>query len=427
MRIKKAFDTDTKVTLTITTDEAFLTRLKDVTLKRLAHDVKLSGFRPGKAPLALVEKNIDPSRLQSDVLDAAVNHLYSEALRAEKLRPVANPELSLKKFVPFTELEFTATVEVIGEIKLPDYKKMKKILPKVTITTEDIKGVMATLQKRLAEKSEVSRAAKTGDEVVMDFKGTDSKGQPVSGADAEKYPLIIGSDAFIPGFEPELVGLKANEEKTFTVTFPKDYQVKTLAGQKITFSIKIHSVSELKEPKVDDAFAAKAGPFKTVQDLKDDIKRQLTFEQETEARKTFNNDLIQEIAAKTKIAIPEMLIDDQVLRAEDEERQNLMYRGQTWQEHLEGEGVTDEEHRTRQRPAAEATIKGSLILSEIAEQEGVTVTPEEVEIRMQLLRGQYTDPAMRAELDKPENRRDIEGRLLSEKTLQKLTDYVTKN
>src|SRR5262249_11457709 len=120
------------------------------------------------------------------------------------------------------------------------------------------------------------------------------------------------------------------------------------------------------------------------------------------------------------------LVDQQIQRAEDEERQNLAYRGQTWQEHLKEEGVTEAEHRDRQRPAAEQNLKASLVLSEIADKEGITVTPEELEIRLQVLKGQYQDAAMQAELDKPENRRDVEARIMTEKTLAKLVDYSSK-
>jgi FKBP-type peptidyl-prolyl cis-trans isomerase (trigger factor) len=126
------------------------------------------------------------------------------------------------------------------------------------------------------------------------------------------------------------------------------------------------------------------------------------------------------------VAIPEALVDEEVERQEQGERQNLTYRGQTWQEHLKEEGVTEEQHRERQRPAAELRVKAGLALSEIAEQEGVKVTPEEVEIRLQLMKGQYQDPTMQAEFDKPETRQEVGNRLLSEKTIAKLTSYASK-
>jgi trigger factor len=202
--------------------------------------------------------------------------------------------------------------------------------------------------------------------------------------------------------------------------------VAALQNKKVTFTVKVHKIHELKEPAVDDAFAAQASPFKTLNELKDDIKKQLAVEKQREADQLHQNQLLEEIANGSKVAIPKLLVDGQIERAEQEERQNLAYRGQTWEEHLKEEGVSAEEHRERNRASAKQTVKISLLLSEIAERENVRVTPEELEIRLQLLKGQYTDPAMRAELDKTENQSDITNRLVTEKVIGLLTGYATK-
>lgn len=426
MRVTRTDISDTKVKLTVTADQELMTRTKNHVLEHVgAKHVKLPGFRAGKAPLALIEKNVDPSLLQSEFLDEILNRMYNEAIKVEKVRPIGQPEVSVKKFVPFTDLEAEITQEIIGAITLPDYRKIKMTPPKTEVTPEDIKGVLETLKRRMADKKQVNRAAKEGDEAVIDFAGTDTNGKPVSGADGKDYPLVIGSNTFIPGFEPEVVGMKPGQDKTFDVVFPKDYQVAALQGQKVTFKVTLKQLSELIEPKVDDDFAAKAGPFKTVKELKADIRKQLGQDRQADAQRAFENEIIQEIAQKSEVALPDQLIDEQIQRAEDEERQNLTYRGQTWQEHLEQEGVTEEEHRKRQRPNAELNVKASLVLSEIADREGITVTPEELEVRIQIMKGQYADPAMQAELEKPENRNEIVSRIMTEKTVEKLVSYVT--
>jgi trigger factor len=161
-------------------------------------------------------------------------------------------------------------------------------------------------------------------------------------------------------------------------------------------------------------------------ELKSDIKTQLKAEREKEAQSQYENELIQKIVEKSAVEVPEALIEEQVERMEEEEKRNLVYRGQTWQEHLESEGVTEKEHRERQKPDAELRVKAGLVLSEIADQEQLTVEPEELEIRIQMLKGQYKDPAMQAELDKPENQQDIASRLLTEKTIAKLVEYSSK-
>jgi trigger factor len=424
MQISLTHNSETEVKIVVVAAESELQPLKEHVLNHFRSSVKLPGFRQGKAPLPLVEKSVDQSQLQAEFLNEAINQMYVQAVNEKRLRVVANPEVSITKFVPFTTLEFEATVQAVGELKLPDYKKMKMAKPEIKITADDVKSVIESLQTRLAEKKDVDRAVKAGDQVWIDFKGMDDKGEPVKGADGKDYPLVIGSDTFIPGFEDNVIGMNAGEEKTFTLKFPKDYGVKALANKDVTFTVIATKVQEIVTPKVDDDFAAKAGPFKTVQELKDDIKTQLASEREYEADQKFENELILAVGNKTKVAIPQALIDDQVSRIEEEEKRNLMYRGQTWQEHLEEEGVTEEEHHEQKRPQAEERVRASLALAEIAEAENITVTPEELEIRIQLLKGQYQDAKMQGELEKPENRRDIASRMLTEKTIEKLKTYV---
>lgn len=425
MQVKRTNSTDTDITLTVVATEQELDSMKQHVLGHFRGRVKISGFREGKAPLEMVEKHVDPSLLQSEFLEETINSLYGRAIQSENLRPVSNPEVSITKFVPFTTLEFEAKLSIIGDVKIPDYKKVKKTRPVVKITADDVKDVLQNLQTRAAEKKDVDRAAKDGDQVYIDFAGTDAKGKAVEGAEGKDYPLTIGSKQFIPGFEENLIGVKANEEKTFTVTFPADYHAKALAKQKVTFAVTVSKVQEVIEPKLDDEFAKTIGPFTSLQQLKDDIKQQLTAERQAESDRRFETELIGELADKTKVALPSAMVDEQVEKLEDAERQNLVYRGQTWEEHLVEEGVTAEQHKEQKRPEAEKSIRASLLLSEIAEKEELTITPEELELRIQLMKGQYKDESMHAELDKDQNRRDIASRILTEKAVAKLVEYAT--
>ncbi|HKR81786.1 MAG TPA: trigger factor [Candidatus Saccharimonadales bacterium] len=427
MQVSKKKLSDTNVQLTIVADAALLAGAKEATLQHFARTVKVQGFREGKAPLNLVEKQVSPESLQTEFLEHAINLLYSQAANEQDLRPVAQPQVKITKFAPFEVLEIEAEVEVLGDIQLPDYKKLKITHKAVKVTDKDVDEVIAQLQKREAQKTPVERAAKTGDEVWIDFAGVDAKTkEPINGADGKDYPLMLGSNTFIPGFEDNVVGIKAGEEKTFTIKFPKDYGVKALQSKDVAFTVTAKKVEELVEPKTDDALAAKVGPFKTLAELKADIKKQLAVEQETQADREFADEMVLAIAKDTKVAIPAALIDEQLDRMEQDEKQNLLYRGQTWQEHLKAEGVTEAEHRAKNKPDAEMRVKAGLVLTEIADREKITVTPEELEVRMQLLLGQYPDPQMQVELKKPEARREIASRMKSEKTLDKLKSYTAK-
>jgi trigger factor len=427
MQLKLTRNSDTNITLMITADAENLKKLKESTLRKFnTSNLKIAGFRPGKAPLEVVEKNVNQQELQSAFIDNVLNFYYMQAMTKENLRVVGEPTVNIKKFVPFDTFEFEIIVDVLGEVTLPDYKKIKKTKKTATITEAQVKEVIESLRSRVSDKKPVDRAAKNGDEAIIDFKGVDDKGKAVQGAEGKDYPLTLGSNAFIPGFEENVIGVKKGEQKTFTIPFPKDYSVSALQGKKVTFTITIKEINELSLPKVDDAFAAKVGPFKSLTDLRADIKKQLGFEKQNELDREFDTEVLRYIASKSKVAIPEAVIDNQVMRAEEDEKQNLIYRGQTWQEHLDAEGVTEEEHRKRNRKDAEEQVKIGIIIGAIGDKEKVEVTPEELELRIQLLKGQYPDPAMQAELDKPEGRQDIASRLRSEKIIQKITEYVTK-
>jgi trigger factor len=424
----KAEKTDlglTKVKLVVKADAADMEPVRNHVLAHFRHQVQVPGFRAGTAPLSMVEKSVDQKRLIDEFMEHALNQFYTQAIKHYDLRPVGNPNVQLKKFVPFSELEFEIETETIGNVNLPDYKKIKIDKKKAAVTAEDVNEVIDSLRQRLAERQEVKRPAQNGDELVIDFSGADSTGKPISGTDAKDYPLVLGSGNFIPGFEDNLIGAKEAEQKKFKVKFPSDYGVAALQNKDVAFSVDVKKVSQLEEPKLDDDFAAKAGPFKTMAELKADIRKQLQLERQQQLDRDYENRLIGEIVAQSKIDVPRGMIDEDVLRMEDEEKRNLAYRGQTWEEHLKEEGVTEAQHRERQRPRAEERIKAGIVLGEIAEKEKITVSPSEVEMRLQILRGQYQDAAMRDELDKPEAKRDIENRLLTEKTITKLTQTAS--
>ena len=425
MQVQKSQLTDTRIKLVIVADQVILDTVKRETLTRLKKDVKIAGFRTGKVPLELVEKNLDQQALQSDFLDAALNRLYSTALSEQTIRPVSQPTVSIKKFVPYTTLEFEAEVDIIGAITLPDYTKITLAKKPVTVTSSDIAEVIDNLKLRLAKKQPVERTAKDKDEVWIDFVGRDSKtNQLIQGGDGKDYPLALGSNTFIPGFESHLIGAMAGEKREFTLDFPKDYGVAALQGREVTFQVTVTKVNEVILPKEDDDFASQAGPFKTLAELKVDIKKQLISDRDYQNDRDYESDLLATITEQTKVSVADALINEEISRLEREERQNITYRGQTWEEHLAAEGLTEAQHRLKNRPGAELRVKAGLVLAEIADIEKVDVTTEEFDMRLQLMRGQYQDPAMQAELDKPENRRELASRILSEKTIALLVSYA---
>ena len=427
MQIKNEHISSTKAKLTITADLKELSSIKQLVVSDLGGSSKVAGFRAGKAPQNLVEKQLDQTLLQTEFLDAAVNQLFIASIQNQKLRAVGQPEISITKFVPFSTLEFTAEVSIIGTVKLADYKNIKLEPKKVEATAKDVKGVIDNLLQRAAKRKDVDRPAKNGDELLIDFIGTDAKtDERIQGGSDNDHALVLGSKTLIPGFEEGLIGVKAGGSKDLILTFPKDYGAAELQNKKVKFAVTVKKVQELEIPKFDDAFAKTIGPFKTVKEAEENIKKDLKAEQERENVSAYDNELLAVLASKSSVDIPEQLVEEEIGRIEEEEKRNLTYRGQTWQEHLDAEGITAETHRERQRIPATERIKGGIVLAEVADKENITVTPEELEVRIMLLKNQYTDDAMQAELDKPENRRDINNRMLTEKTLDKLRSFATK-
>lgn len=423
MRFNITWKNDTTVVLNITAEQKELDTYKQKVLEKLKSSVKLPGFRGGKVPLELVEKSVDQTMLQNEFLDEAMSALYTAAARGEKLRPVAQPKVSLKKFVPFTALEFETESKVIGKIKLADYKKVKIAKKSTKVDAKKVDEVIENLRTRSAQKNDVDRAAKTTDQVWIDFEGFDKNGEPIEKADGKDYPLVLGSNTFIPGFESELVGKKVGDKHEFMTTFPKDYGVKTLQNQKVKFKVTVNKVQEVVKPDVDDVFAASLGPFKTVMQLKDDILKQLQLDQDDADRREHEAAVVKEITNKSKLSVPEELIDEQVQMLISEVRQNAIYRGQTYDELLKAEGKTEEQYIAEVlKPEALDRIKAGLVLNEIAMAEKITVEKAELDQKLDALRAQYKDPKMLEELNKIENQSEIANRILTEKTIKFLTN-----
>jgi len=409
---------DTLAVIDIAASVEELEKIKQKVLKKLAPRVKLSGFRDGNAPMEMVEKNVDQQLLQSEFIDEAVNTLYIAALKEERIRPVGQPKVEVKKFVPFTDLEVQMELPVVGELTLPDYSKHTAKREDVKIGKAELDDVLKNLRLRMAEKKEVERAAKTGDEAWIDFKGTDSNGEAVKGADGKDYPLALGSGTFIPGFEVNVVGMKPGQSKEFETTFPKDYGVKTMQGMKVKFAVDLKKVMEVSEPKMDDDFAAKVGPFKSMDDLNTDIKKQLEQEKVQRVERDYEAAILNELVDKTKVEIPDTLVEEQEEAVLQEVRQNVVQRGMTYEEFMTQQGMTEDEYKKAEiSPEALRRIKAGLVLSEVGDKEGIDVTPEELEARIQQLKGQYQDKKMQEQLDQPESRREINARLRSEKVI----------
>ena len=425
MKHTLTYPKNTRMQLSITLDAADLASVKPVTLAKMAQRLKIAGFRPGKVPSAVAEKHLDPTVLADQVAEDAASKYVVEVLQQENLQVLERPTASVEKYVPNESLAIKAEADVLPVVKLGDYKKLSVKKTKPTVTDKEITEVIDNLRRGAASKEPVERAAKKNDEVWIDFDGRDHDDKPVAGASGKDYPLSLGSNTFIPGFEDGLVGKKAGDKFALPLTFPKDYHHEGLAGAKVNFKVKVNKVTQVSLPEVNDEFAAKNGTFTSVAELKADIKRELEARKTAEADEKMRNDLLDALLTKSDVPAPDVLVRDQLESLERDMQQNLLYRGLTLDAYLAEQKLTKEQWQDKElKPAAEKRVKIGLMLAEITKAEKIEVSQGELNARLKELLKQY--PNMRAQLNTPESRRDIANRAITEKTLGRLVELNSK-
>lgn len=419
---------DTRVELTISLDTTELEAAEQVAITKLAKKVKVPGFRAGKAPASVAAKHVDPLTLSQQTLEDALSKAVAEAFIGEGLQALERPEVDVKSYVPGQALEFTAQAEILPKITLGDYKKLSVSTPKVTVAAKEIDEVLERLRQAQAEKKEVQRAAKNGDEVIIDFVGKKDD-VPFSGGTAEDYSLSLGSNSFIPGFEEGITGKKPGETFDISLTFPEDYQSADLKGAAAVFAVTLKTVNEVVPPELNDEFAAKSGPFRTVTELKQDIKAELTSRKEAEARDKQKDEIVEKLIAASTVPVPEMLVNDQIRSVEQDITQNLMYQGRSIDDYIKDQGFASREEWADKdvAPIAKKRVQAGLALAELSKVEKVTASTEDVDKQIEMYKKQYANnPQMLTQFDQPETRQDIANRLLTDKTVEYLIAINTK-
>lgn len=420
---------DTKVELTITLGQEELAAAEQVALSKLAKTVKVQGFRKGKVPASIVAKNVDPEMLSQQTLEDALSKAVAQAYMDEGIQALDRPAVEIKKFVPGQELEFTAEAEILPKVTLGDYKKLKVEQAKISVSAKEVEEIVERMRSGMSEKKAVDRAAKDGDEVKIDFVGKKDD-IAFDGGTGTDYDLTLGSNSFIPGFEEGIVGKKLNETFDLKLKFPDTYHVADLKGADVVFTTTLKEVKEIVLPEVTDEFAAKVGPFKTVDDMKTDIKRELTAQKEREATEKLKDNLVKQLIEVSTVPVPEILVNDQSESIERDMTQNLMYQGLTLDQYLENKGFENKEKwlQTEVHEAAEKRVQAGLVLAELSKAEKIEATAKELEEHVAMYKTQYANnPQMVAQFDQPEARRDIANRLLTEKTVDRLVELNTKS
>ncbi len=419
----------TKVKVTITLGKEELDAAEQVALTKLASSVKVPGFRKGKVPASVAAKHVDPNLLAQQTADDALSKAVAEAFLAENIQALDRPEVELKKFVPGSEMEFTAEAEILPKITLGNYKKLGVKKQTTSVTDADVDEILERMRDGMSEKKDVTRAAKDGDEVTIDFVGKKDD-VAFDGGTAQNYDLKLGSNSFIPGFEEGIVGKKIGDTFDLDLAFPKEYHVADLAGQNVVFTTMLKKVKELVKPKLDDAFAKKADSrLSTLKELRDDIRKELTAQKEREDTDAFKDALVGKLLEISEVPVPKILLDDQVRSIEQDMTQNLMYQGLTIEQYVLNQKYKDQDDWREKEviPAAEKRVKAGLVLAELSKVEKVEASADELAEHINLYKTQYANnPEMVKRFDEPEAQRDIANRLLTEKTVDRLVELNSK-
>ena len=376
-----------KLTIEVPAEE--LEKALEKAYQKQKKNISVPGFRKGKVPRAMVEKMYGPAVFYEDAVNSLVPEEYSKAAEESKLDIVSRPEINVEQIEKGKAFIFTATVAVKPEVTLGEYKGLEVAKADTTVTDEEVEAELKKEQEKNARTINVEdRPAADGDTVTLDFEGS-VDGVPFDGGAGKDYPLTLGSHSFIPGFEEQLVGAALEEEKEVNVTFPEDYQAEELAGKAAVFKCTIHKIEAKELPELDDDFAKDVSEFDTLAEYKEDVKKNLTEKKAEDARRAKEDAAVDKVIENAQMDIPEAMIETQCENMVNEFAQRLAQSGLSMEQYMQFSGLTLDKLKEQVRPEAETRIKSSLVLEQIAKDEKIEITDEELDAEIEKMATQY--------------------------------------
>ena len=391
--------------------------------RALSRRTKVPGFRPGKAPRGVLEAVLGHGAVLEEAVDRLVQSSYRDALIEKEILPLTNADVEIVQAEEGKPLIFKATVPVRPEVELGDYTSFN-FRPEIETTDEPkVDKVIEELRDQNASLSPVEdRGAIKGDYAVIKYEGT-RDGAPFDGGSTERMPLIIGEDRLIPGFEDELVGLEVGNTKGFDIGFPADYGEETLAGQQAHFVVELRELREKIQPDADDDFARSMGDFADLANLREEVTKRLQRNALDKARHAFSDRIIEYAVANATIDLPDVLVEQEVEVMHDEFRSALARQGISDEAYAKVSGKSHEELHADFRPDAEKRVKVLLVLSKIAEAEGLQISDADVDAEIAKGRERYAgDPKLTKYFASDRGRNYIRSTLRRSRVVEKLVD-----
>ncbi len=377
MEYTKEILADKKVKLTIKiTAEEWESALQKA-YEETKNKYRVQGFRAGKAPRRVIEREYGDTVFYDEALNDSFYKYYDEIITKEKLEVVGNPNVSVDK-IETSGVTMTVTTAVYPEVTLGQYTGLELEKQDIKVTAAEVNGELKTMQEKAGRMVKVERAAKNGDTVIIDFLGK-KDGVAFNGGEAKGYELVLGSGTFIPGFEDQLVGTKAGEDKNVVVTFPAEYPAEDLAGKECVFEVKVHEVREKVLPELNDDFAKQVSEFDTLEEYKKSIKEEIKKQKEQKAEQEAEEKLLNMVTENAKVDIPAEMIDEQADAFIHDFEHRLAHQGLDLDGYLKYMNTTVEELKKSRMEDAKKTVKTRLVLEAILKKENITIEKQEVE------------------------------------------------
>lgn len=427
MKVTKEQQEKNSVKLTITVDaETFEKGVQKAYLKNVKK-IALPGFRKGKAPRKIIEQYYGAGVFFEDAINFVCPEAYEEALKETGVEAVSRPEIDVVEIESGKDFVFTATVTTKPEVELGDYNAIS--VKKVTYRTtqKEIEAEIKKVQEQNARIIPVEdRAVKEGDLTVIDFEGF-TDGVAFDGGKGTDYSLEIGSGAFIPGFEDQLVGAEIGKEVEVNVTFPKDYHSEDLKGKKAMFKVTVKEIKEKQLPEINDEFVKDVSEFDTLDDYKKDIKEKIAKSNEQRGRQETENNVIDEVLKIATVEIPDCMIDTQLENIARDFDYRLSMQGLNLAKYLEMTGSNIDAFKEQFKEQAEKQVKTSLVLEAVAKAENVKATEKDIEAEMKKVAESYNMELDKVkDLFKDEERKSLENEIITQKTVDLLVKNATK-
>ncbi|MDB8554150.1 trigger factor [Turicibacter sanguinis] len=379
-----------KVKLTMTISAESFDKALDTAFKKVSKNLAVPGFRKGKMPRQMFEQKFGVEALYEDALEVVLPGAYMQAIQETNIAPVAAPSWDIEQIGKGQELIASATVVVKPEVELGQYAGIEVEKLSTDVTEEDIQSELNGLLERQAEIVVKDGAVENGDTAVIDYEGF-KDGVAFEGGKGENHPLVIGSNSFIPGFEEQLIGMTAGEEKEINVTFPEAYHSADLAGAEATFKVKVHEVKTRELPQLDDEFVKDLDRdgIETVEELKADLEKVIKERKETAARNHVIDTVVEKATENAKFDIPVEMIDAEVAQMVKEAEQRFQMQGFNLDLYFQFTGTDLEGFKAQLRPEAEKRLSYNLTLEAIVKAENIDVTEEEVDAKLVEIAGAY--------------------------------------